>query len=91
VRRCAAAAGQGRYGCARCVGPPSGGLSRLRAQGSPAAHRVDPALALTGVPTLLAWRPGGGASARLGPELEACGSGAEVEALLRRTGFFGAA
>ncbi|GFR47132.1 hypothetical protein Agub_g8820 [Astrephomene gubernaculifera] len=50
--------------------------------------RVAPELKLTGIPTLLAWSPAGGATRRLGSELEACGSAAEVEQLLARSGFF---
>ncbi|PNW80380.1 hypothetical protein CHLRE_07g315100v5 [Chlamydomonas reinhardtii] len=49
--------------------------------------RTAPALKLTGIPTLLQWG-GGAAVKRLGPELEACGSPAEVEALLAKSGFF---
>ncbi len=48
--------------------------------------RVDPALKLTGVPTLFAWGASGPAR-RLGPELEACGSPQEVEQLLEKTRF----
>ncbi|GLC33051.1 hypothetical protein PLESTM_000018800 [Pleodorina starrii] len=50
--------------------------------------RLDPQLKLTGIPTLLAWGPSG-ATRRLGPELEACSSPAEVEKLLSFSAFFG--
>jgi hypothetical protein len=48
--------------------------------------RQHPKLRLTGIPTLLRWRSGGGSSpgARLGPELEAAGTEAEADALIRQ-------